>query len=908
MPRTAPSCTPFRLLAIAALSLLHLRLFLARYFPQPPAPFRDCPDTASDVSALRSAFRKCQGELVHRRVAARSAYNDASAGGGDLDERWLAESAVAAVHHGAGGGGEGGADSVSAEYARRRDAHLTRLQADRLSECAASDAELKQFLRFHPHATCPDDWELAHRLRFTDHCYVIPPRACLSPTPPDPVEPPLHPEALWTPLDGRSVRWERYDCADVACIERKLAAFAAGAAADAAAVEAVARAVNSSLDPFPWERREGESKQDERGRGRSGRAGGENGGVREGDAASGCSRDGWAGGAACFQFTRPSASSASGGSGGGRGRGSGSGSVSGRSGRSSPMTHAASGNTEEASAREMFHIRDLMRLKGGAVRLGLDLGGGTGQFAAQMALHNVTILTVQSNLIGYPDASKLPSGQTVVDTTASSSTTSSSSTGSISGSSSSSSRVAVPFQEALAWRGLVAVDMPLTARLPFFDASLDLLHATGTAGPALLQGVDALPPRDFHLALFDWDRLLRPGGILWLEAIEHSADAMPLYEAALERLAYRVVFVRKLDAVVGGVLHRHVQRLWVFLAMPLDRSFASASQKPVPGSTFSRPQPAMLLQQLSRDPAQREEQLGVLLQDSPAGSTLPAWLLAHTNPAAAVAAGALRARPAADCAYPHAPHSNDNHDAQVLFRPTAIRAPPNSGADEARSDEPALRGDVPALAKKRRFAQVAAEDEEVNSSHRKSPLCSPPRPPSKRPALAEAAAPVASRIPPNEESSRAQGVSPSALQPDATLSLAERLSRYDQLTASLRSSLPHGNLSKWDVAVGRLRERVAQKPEFGSNVNQFLVFLHSQLRGSQQPSARAALHQFAALMRARCQQKQQRAEGGNQSVVGDSGSAGGLGDLHVAAEGLGAVECDRGSVAERKVELQWLLR
>ncbi|CAI7886165.1 unnamed protein product [Closterium sp. NIES-53] len=356
--------------------------------------------------------------------------------------------------------------------------------------------------------------------------------------------------------------------------------------------------------------------------------------------------------------------------------------------------------------------------------------------------------------------------------------------------------------------------------------------------------------------------------------------------------------------------------------MPLDRSFASASQKPVSGSTFSRAQPAMLLQQLSRDPAQREEQLGVLLQDSPAGSTLPAWLLAHTNPAVAVAAGALRARPATDCAHPHAPHSSDNHDAQVLFRPTAIRAPPNSGADEARSDEPALRGDVPALAKKRRFAQVAAEDEEVNSSHRKSPLSSPPRPPSKRLALTEAAVPVTSRIPPNEETSGTHGASLSALQPDATLSLAERLSRYDQLTASLRSSLPHGNLNKWDVAVGRLRERVAQKPEFGSNVNQFLVFLHSQLRGSQQPSARAALHQFAALMRARCQQKQQRSEGGNQCVVGESGSLEGVSDLNGmsvlgvgsrsglngAAEGVGAVECDRGSVAERKMELQWLLR
>ncbi|GJP69668.1 hypothetical protein CLOP_g655 [Closterium sp. NIES-67] len=216
MPRAAPSCTPFRLLAVAVLSLLHLRLFLARYFPHPPAPFRDCPDTAADVAALRSTLRKCQGELVRRRQVARSAYNDASAAGEDLDERWLAESAVSAVTLGAGAGGEGGAGLLSAEYARRRDAHLTRLRADRLSVCGASDAELKQFLRFSPHATCPDDWELAHRLRFSDHCHVIPPRACLSAIPPDPVEPPPHPEALWTPLDGRSVRWERYGCADVA--------------------------------------------------------------------------------------------------------------------------------------------------------------------------------------------------------------------------------------------------------------------------------------------------------------------------------------------------------------------------------------------------------------------------------------------------------------------------------------------------------------------------------------------------------------------------------------------------------------------------------------------------------------------------------------------------------------------
>ncbi|GJP69671.1 hypothetical protein CLOP_g657 [Closterium sp. NIES-67] len=358
-----------------------------------------------------------------------------------------------------------------------------------------------------------------------------------------------------------------------------------------------------------------------------------------------------------------------------------------------------------------------------------------------------------------------------------------------------------------------------------------------------------------------------------------------------------------------------------FMAMPLDRSFTSASQKPASNSTFSRAQPAMLLQQLSRDPVQREEQLGVLLQDRPAGAALPAWLLAHTNPAAAAAAGALRARPAADYAYPNVspssplpPLPRDIHNDQVLFRPTAIRASPTSGgADEARADELALRGEMPGMeaqGKKRRFAEAAAEEEEVNSSHRKSPL----RSSSKRPAFNHAAEPVASRFSPNEETLGTHGAPSSALQSGAALSLAERLARYDQLTVSLRSSLPHGNLSKWDVAVGRLRERVAQKPEFGSNVNQFLVFLHNQLRGSQQPSARAALHQFAALMRAKCQQNQEQSEDGNQSGAGVTRVAQGMlgassrHALNRTTEGLGTVECDGGALPDRKVELQWLLR
>ncbi|CAI5527899.1 unnamed protein product [Closterium sp. Naga37s-1] len=93
---------------------------------------------------------------------------------------------------------------------------------------------------------------------------------------------------------------------------------------------------------------------------------------------------------------------------------------------------------------------------------------------------------------------------------------------------------------------------------------------------------------------------------------------------------------------------------------------------------------------------------------------------------------------------------------------------------------------------------------------------------------------------------------PAVLPCDADV--AERLVKYDRLTSSLRGSLPPANLAQWDAAVGKLRDRVAMKEEFGNDVNGFLLFLHAQL-GAQQPSARKALQLFAAFKQAQRQKQ-----------------------------------------------------
>ncbi|XP_047323297.1 probable methyltransferase At1g29790 [Impatiens glandulifera] len=114
-----------------------------------------------------------------------------------------------------------------------------------------------------------------------------------------------------------------------------------------------------------------------------------------------------------------------------------------------------------------FPIEDVLSLKNGGIRTGLDLGGGSGTFAARMAEKNVTVVTSTLNI----DA---------------------------------------PFNEFIAARGLFPLYLSLDHRFPFYDNVFDLVHV----GSGLDVGGR---PEKMEFLMFDLDRVLRVGGLFWLD-------------------------------------------------------------------------------------------------------------------------------------------------------------------------------------------------------------------------------------------------------------------------------------------------------------------------------------------------------------------------------------------------------
>ncbi|KAL8166374.1 hypothetical protein V2J09_007873 [Rumex salicifolius] len=112
-------------------------------------------------------------------------------------------------------------------------------------------------------------------------------------------------------------------------------------------------------------------------------------------------------------------------------------------------------------------IKDVLAIKPGEIRIGLDYGVGTGTFAARMIERNVSIVSTALNL-------------------------------------------GAPFNEMIALRGLIPLYITPNQRLPFFDNTMDLIHTN-----AFLDGWIDFLLLDF--VLFDWDRVLRPGGLLWID-------------------------------------------------------------------------------------------------------------------------------------------------------------------------------------------------------------------------------------------------------------------------------------------------------------------------------------------------------------------------------------------------------
>ncbi|KAF9611452.1 hypothetical protein IFM89_032422 [Coptis chinensis] len=152
----------------------------------------------------------------------------------------------------------------------------------------------------------------------------------------------------------------------------------------------------------------------------------------------------------------------------------------------------------KAKSKNDFLVDDVLDLGSGGIRIGLDIGGGSGTFAARMAEKNVTVVTPTLN-------------------------------------------VDAPFNEFIAARGLFPMFFSLDQRFPFYDNVFDLVHAVDSLGERGRQ-------EKMEFLMFDIDRVLRAGGLFWLDNF-HCVDEekkMTLTRV-IELFGYK-----KLKLVVGG--------------------------------------------------------------------------------------------------------------------------------------------------------------------------------------------------------------------------------------------------------------------------------------------------------------------------------------------------------------------
>ncbi|XP_020583892.1 uncharacterized protein LOC110026985 [Phalaenopsis equestris] len=147
-----------------------------------------------------------------------------------------------------------------------------------------------------------------------------------------------------------------------------------------------------------------------------------------------------------------------------------------------------------------FLIEEVLSIKRGEIRIGLDFSVGTGTFAARMREFDVTVISATINL-------------------------------------------GAPFSEMIALRGFVPLYLTINQRLPFFDNTLDMIHST-----RFLDGWIDFILLDF--VLYDWDRVLRPGGLLWIDSFFCKNKDLEDYLEAFSILRYKKhkwVVVPKLD-------------------------------------------------------------------------------------------------------------------------------------------------------------------------------------------------------------------------------------------------------------------------------------------------------------------------------------------------------------------------
>ncbi|KAK4353943.1 hypothetical protein RND71_026137 [Anisodus tanguticus] len=165
-----------------------------------------------------------------------------------------------------------------------------------------------------------------------------------------------------------------------------------------------------------------------------------------------------------------------------------------------------------------FSIDEVLAVKKpGTIRIGLDIGGGVATFAVRMRERNITILTTSMNLNG-------------------------------------------PFNTFIAARGVVPLYISISQRLPFVDNTLDIMHSMHVLS-------NWIPTTLLHFLFFDIYRVLRPGGLFWLDHFfcvgeEFEQDYAPLIES---------IGFNKVKWVVGRKMDRGPELNEMYLSALLEK-------------------------------------------------------------------------------------------------------------------------------------------------------------------------------------------------------------------------------------------------------------------------------------------------------------------------------------------------
>ena len=165
-----------------------------------------------------------------------------------------------------------------------------------------------------------------------------------------------------------------------------------------------------------------------------------------------------------------------------------------------------------------FTIDEVLAAKNpGTIRIGLDIGGGVATFAVRMRERNITIVTTSMNLNG-------------------------------------------PFNNFIASRGVVPLYISISQRLPFFDNTLDIVHSMHVLS-------NWIPSTLLHFLMFDIYRVLRPGGLFWLDHFFCVEDQfLDVYKPLIESIGFI-----KLKWVVGKKLDRGAELREMYLSALLEK-------------------------------------------------------------------------------------------------------------------------------------------------------------------------------------------------------------------------------------------------------------------------------------------------------------------------------------------------